>query len=47
MTAYEINQHLKLQLNLNNVNNKLYFTGIYYVGTCLTDVPRMGDTRAR
>jgi catecholate siderophore receptor len=32
MTSYEINEHLKLQLNLNNVTNKLYFTGIYYVG---------------
>jgi outer membrane receptor protein involved in Fe transport len=27
-----MNEHLKLQLNLNNVTNKLYFTGIYYVG---------------
>jgi outer membrane receptor protein involved in Fe transport len=23
---------LKLQLNLNNVTNKLYFTGVYYSG---------------
>ncbi len=31
MTSYAVNQHLKLQLNLNNVTNKLYFTSIYYV----------------
>jgi catecholate siderophore receptor len=30
MTSYEINDHFKLQLNLNNLTNKLYFTGIYY-----------------
>ena len=23
----------KLQLNLNNVTDKLYFTGVYYIGT--------------
>jgi catecholate siderophore receptor len=33
MTSYEVNQHLKLQLNLNNVTDKLYFTGVYYTGT--------------
>jgi len=32
MTSYTVNQHLKLQLNLNNVTNKLYFTGVYYSG---------------
>lgn len=32
MTSYSVNAHLKLQLNLNNVTNKLYFTGIYYSG---------------
>ena len=32
MTSYQFNDHLKLQLNLNNVANKLYFTSIYYVG---------------
>jgi catecholate siderophore receptor len=32
MTSYDMNEHLKLQLNLNNVTNKRYFTGIYYVG---------------
>jgi catecholate siderophore receptor len=32
MTSYEVNEHFKLQLNLNNVTNKLYFTGIYYTG---------------
>lgn len=31
MTSYSVNQHFKLQLNLNNVTNKLYFTNIYYV----------------
>jgi catecholate siderophore receptor len=32
MTSYQANQHFRLQLNLNNVTNKLYFTSIYYVG---------------
>jgi catecholate siderophore receptor len=32
MTSYEVNGHLKLQLNLNNVADKLYFTGFYYTG---------------
>jgi len=32
MTSYTVNAHFKLQLNLNNVTDKLYFTGIYYVG---------------
>jgi catecholate siderophore receptor len=32
MTSYQPNQHLKLQLNLNNLANKLFFTSIYYVG---------------
>jgi catecholate siderophore receptor len=31
MTSYSVNQHFKLQLNLNNVTDKLYFTSIYYV----------------
>jgi catecholate siderophore receptor len=31
MTYYSVNQHFKLQLNLNNVTDKLYFTSIYYV----------------
>jgi catecholate siderophore receptor len=31
MTSYSVNPHFKLQLNLNNVTNKLYFTSIYYV----------------
>ncbi len=26
MTSFEVNEHLKLQLTLNNVTNKLYFT---------------------
>jgi catecholate siderophore receptor len=32
MTSYRVNAHLKLQANLNNVTNKLYFTGVYYSG---------------
>ena len=33
MTSFEVNEHLKLQLTLNNVTNKLYFTSVYYTGT--------------
>jgi catecholate siderophore receptor len=32
MTSYAVNEHFKLQLNLNNVTDKLYFTSIYFVG---------------
>jgi catecholate siderophore receptor len=32
MTSYQVSEHLKLQVNLNNVANRLYFTGVYYVG---------------
>lgn len=32
MTSYQLSEHLKLQLNLNNVTDKLYFTGVYYTG---------------
>jgi catecholate siderophore receptor len=32
MTSYQVNEHCKLQLNLNNVADKLYFTSVYYVG---------------
>jgi catecholate siderophore receptor len=32
MTSYTVNEHLKLQVNLNNVTNKLYYTGFYYTG---------------
>jgi catecholate siderophore receptor len=32
MTAYQVNEHLKVQLNLNNLTDKLYFTGVYYTG---------------
>ena len=32
MTSYTVNEHLKLQLNLNNLTNKLYYTGVYYSG---------------
>jgi catecholate siderophore receptor len=31
MAAYEVNRHFKLQLNLNNVTDKRYYTSIYYV----------------
>jgi catecholate siderophore receptor len=30
MTSYKVNDHLKLQLNLDNITNKLYFLNIYY-----------------
>jgi catecholate siderophore receptor len=32
MTSFEVNEHFKLQLNLNNVFDKLYFNGLYYTG---------------
>ncbi|MGC1522945.1 MAG: TonB-dependent siderophore receptor [Steroidobacteraceae bacterium] len=32
MTSFEVNEHLKVQLTLNNVTNKLYFTSVYYTG---------------
>jgi catecholate siderophore receptor len=32
MASYQVNERFKLQLNLNNVTDKLYFTGIYYTG---------------
>lgn len=32
MTSYQINDHFKVQLNLNNVTDKLYFMGMYYTG---------------
>jgi catecholate siderophore receptor len=32
MSSYQVSDHLKLQLNLNNVTDKLYFTGVYYTG---------------
>jgi catecholate siderophore receptor len=32
MASYQVNEHLKVQLNLNNVTDKLYFTGVYYTG---------------
>jgi outer membrane receptor protein involved in Fe transport len=31
MASYSVNQHFKLQLNLNNVTDKLYFSSLYYV----------------
>jgi catecholate siderophore receptor len=30
MAAYHVNQHLDLQLNLNNATDKLYFNSMYY-----------------
>jgi catecholate siderophore receptor len=32
MASYKFSEHLQVQLNLNNVTDKLYFTGIYYTG---------------
>ncbi len=32
MTSYKVSDHFNLQLNLNNVFDKLYFTGFYYTG---------------
>jgi catecholate siderophore receptor len=32
MTSYKLSEHLNVQLNLNNIANKLYFTGFYYTG---------------
>jgi len=32
MSSYQFSNHLKLQLNLNNVADKLYYGGLYYVG---------------
>jgi catecholate siderophore receptor len=32
MSSYQFGNHLKLQLNLNNVADKLYYGGLYYVG---------------
>ncbi len=32
MSSYQFSEHLKLQVNLNNVTGKLYFTGFYYTG---------------
>jgi catecholate siderophore receptor len=32
MSSYQLSNHLKLQLNLNNVADKLYYGGLYYVG---------------
>jgi catecholate siderophore receptor len=32
MTSYQLGERCKLQLNLNNVTDKLYYTGFYYTG---------------
>ena len=32
MTSYKFSDHFNVQLNLNNVFDKLYFTGFYYTG---------------
>jgi catecholate siderophore receptor len=32
MSSYQLTAHCKLQLNLNNVTDKLYYTGFYYTG---------------
>ena len=31
MASCQVNEHLKLQLNINNVTDKLYYMGFYYV----------------
>jgi catecholate siderophore receptor len=31
MASYQANPHLKLQLNINNVTDKLYYTGFYFI----------------
>jgi catecholate siderophore receptor len=31
MASYKFSEHFKLQVNLNNVTDKLYYTGFYYV----------------
>jgi catecholate siderophore receptor len=33
MTSYKFSDHFNVQVNLNNVTDKLYFTGFYYTGT--------------
>jgi catecholate siderophore receptor len=33
MTSYKFSEHFNVQLNLNNLFDKLYFTGFYYTGT--------------
>jgi iron complex outermembrane receptor protein len=32
MLSFQLSEHFKLQLNLNNATDKLYFSGFYYVG---------------
>jgi catecholate siderophore receptor len=45
MLSYQFNPHLRLQLNLNNLTNKLFFTGIYYSGVAENHaVPSAGRT---
>ena len=45
MASYALNPHFKLQLNLNNVTDKLYFTSVYYVGIAENHaVPAAGRT---
>jgi catecholate siderophore receptor len=33
MVSYRVNKHLDLQLNVNNVTDKVFYYGIYYTGT--------------
>jgi catecholate siderophore receptor len=45
MTSYQWSEHLKLQVNLNNLSDKLYFTGLYYVGVAENHaIPNPGFT---
>jgi catecholate siderophore receptor len=32
MLSYRVNKHLDLQVNVNNLTDKLFFYGIYYTG---------------
>jgi catecholate siderophore receptor len=30
MVSYRVNSHFDLQVNLNNITDKLYYNGVYY-----------------
>ena len=46
MTSYQVNEHFKLQLNLNNVSDKLYFTGCITRGSLRIMPCRARDARS-
>jgi catecholate siderophore receptor len=33
MASYRVNEHMNLQLNVNNLTNKLYYSSLYYADT--------------